>query len=342
MFPQQPDTAQPVQIVRFEPDTETVHAVAVGAATPVAPPLSFSGALTQLRELVNAHLGLVAPGWALTDAFIAARLQRNPAQAITDPWVSERVTLGALQPHGGGRRLVAAAHLLRYGAGPAVGPAYAGTGEIAWFLAWPDAAPTAAALLAAAHTQMRTWGIARSSAWNTGLPVGPFVGTPDVWPHIAAALATAGYHAGSADEVVLGGRLSAVPPAGAPPLPGLSLERRVASGLWASHEMRFAALLNGREVGAGEVALDLTEGGALPALRRWAWLTDLQVEEPWRRQGIGAWLVAQMVVWARLVGRSRLLLATMADNVGAIRFYQRLGWERLVHEQTGWTRSVQP
>jgi GNAT superfamily N-acetyltransferase len=292
--------------------------------------------LPQLGELINAHLGLLVPGWALTGDCIASHLQRHPGQAITDPWVSERTTLCALE----GPRLVAAAHLLRYGVDPAVGPSYAGTGEIAWFLAWADAGAAAAMLLAAAHTRMHTWGVTQDGVWNTGLPVGPFVGVPDVWPHIALALTTAGYQPSPDDEVVLGGTLDAVAPVGDPSLPGLVVERRLTTGLWAGNELRFAALLEGKEVGRCEIALDLSDGGALPALRQWAQLTELQVAEPWRNRGIGSWLVAHAVAWARLGGRSRLLVAAMADNAGAIRFYQRHGWEQLIYERKGWTRSA--
>jgi len=103
--------------------------------------------------------------------------------------------------------------------------------------------------------------------------------------------------------------------------------------------MRFAAVLNGEAVGKCEVAVDLTNGGALPALQQWAQLTELQIAEPWRNRGIGAWLVRHAVAWIRLAGRTRLLVATMADNAGAIRFYRRLGWELLVLEQTGWIRE---
>ncbi len=123
-------------------------------------------------------------------------------------------------------------------------------------------------------------------------------------------------------------------------IPPLTVERRLVAGLWAAHGMRFIARLGGRdgqEVGRCEIALDLTEGGALPALRPWAWLTELQVNEPWRNQGIGAWLVRHTVAWARLGGRSRMVVAAMADNAGALRFYRRFGWDLLVHEQKGWT-----
>jgi GNAT superfamily N-acetyltransferase len=295
--------------------------------------------LPEVRDLINAHLDLMVPGWALTEPFIASHLQRNSGQAITDPWVIERATLCALE----GQRLVAAAHLLRYGRGPQVGPAYAGTGEIAWFLAWVDAGEAAAALLDAAHAQMHAWGITPDYAWGTGLPVSPFVGVPDVWPHIAAALTRAGYRPGVGnEEAVYGGALDAGPPPADPPIQGLALQRRLIATLWAANEMRFAALLDGREIGKCEVALDLADGGALPALQQWAQLTELDVEGPWRNQDIGAWLVRQAVAWIRLGGRSRLVVATMADNAGAIRFYRRFGWELLVHEQKGWKRAASP
>ncbi len=103
--------------------------------------------------------------------------------------------------------------------------------------------------------------------------------------------------------------------------------------------MRFAAVLNGEALGKCEVAVDLTDGGALPALQQWAQLTELQVGEPWRNRGIGTWLVRHAIAWIRLAGRTRLLLSTMADNDGAIRFYQRFGWELLVGEQKGWIRQ---
>jgi GNAT superfamily N-acetyltransferase len=292
--------------------------------------------LPHIRDLINAHLGLAVPGWALTAPFIASHLDRNPGQAITDPWVAERATLCALE----GQRVVAAAHLLRYGSGPPVGPALAGTGEIAWFFAWADKAEAAAVLLAAASDQMRARGVTLAGVWNVGLPVGPFVGVPDVWPHIADALSAAGFRpmVGN-EEVVYGGPLDAVAATSEPPVPGLAVRRGLTTGLWAAHEMRFAALLDGREIAACEVALDLTDNGALPALRQWAQLTELEVAEPWRNQRIGVWLVRHALAWVRLGGRSRVVVATMADNMGANRFYRRFGWERLVHERKGWSRG---
>jgi hypothetical protein len=100
--------------------------------------------LPQLLELVNVHLGAVVPGWALTGGFLAETLQRNFAEYITDPWVAERATLCAVEGH----RVLAAAHLLRYGSGPELSDSYRGRAEVDWFLGLPgrdDAASAAPA-----------------------------------------------------------------------------------------------------------------------------------------------------------------------------------------------------
>lgn len=108
------------------------------------------------------------------------------------------MTLCALQK----QRVIAAAHLLRYGTGPEVNPSYQNAGDLAWFLAWPKADEAAAALLAAARRQFAAWRVAREYAWDAGLPIGPFVGVPDVWPHVAFALEEEGYHPRAGKEGV--------------------------------------------------------------------------------------------------------------------------------------------
>ena len=73
---------------------------------------------------------------------------------------------------------------------------------------------------------------------------------------------------------------------------------------------------------------DLTHGGALPALSNWADLWELRVQEPWRGQGIGAWLLRHAVSWLRLSGRDRIVVNVTEDDeaAGAGSFYRRLGW----------------
>ena len=74
----------------------------------------------QLTALVNAHIQAVVPGVVVSVNTVLSQLERNPGEFIVDPWVSERATLVAEQRG----RVVAAAHLLRYGAGEEVGEAY--------------------------------------------------------------------------------------------------------------------------------------------------------------------------------------------------------------------------
>lgn len=66
---------------------------------------------------------------------VLSRLEDEPSEFIVDPWVSERRTLVAEQRG----RIVAAAHLLRYGADERVGESYRDAGLIRWFLFWPEA-----------------------------------------------------------------------------------------------------------------------------------------------------------------------------------------------------------
>src|SRR5215470_1359900 len=87
----------------------------------------------QLSDLVNAHAEAVVPGMGTSVAALLASLERQPGEAITDPWVRERATLVAEQRH----RIVGAAHLLRYFADERAGPAYRGLGEIRWLSSGP-------------------------------------------------------------------------------------------------------------------------------------------------------------------------------------------------------------
>jgi hypothetical protein len=73
----------------------------------------------QLTALVNAHIQAVVPGVAVSVNTVLSQLERDPGEFIVDPWVAERATLVAVQRG----RVVAAAHLLRYGTGDEVGPA---------------------------------------------------------------------------------------------------------------------------------------------------------------------------------------------------------------------------
>jgi GNAT superfamily N-acetyltransferase len=291
--------------------------------------------LPQVQTLVNAHMSALVPGWALPEYYIASRMQRDPGEYVVDPWVAARVTLCAMER----QRVVAVAHLLRYGNRDEVGPAYRNNAEIAWLLAWPEAAKHTAALLKAVGDQFGRWGSAEVWALETCLPAGPFAGVPDAWPHIAAALAGAGYRCDPSmarNEALFGGPIAQIelPP---PPIDGLTIRRSI--GRFGTC---FTAQLDGQSVGECDCLSDLTDGGVLPALRGWGELAELEVREPWRNRGIGAWLVQHALAWLRLGGCTRIALSVAAEDeaAGAGRFYRRFGWDALVRFQRGWVLTL--
>lgn len=288
--------------------------------------------LPQLRALINCHLNAAVPGWSLPEAFIASRLRREPEEHVVDPWVIQRATLCAVERD----RVVAAAHLLRHGDDAKVGDAYRAVGEIAWLVAWPPFEQASVELLAAAREQLAAWKV--QTLWAAGgLPVPLLSGVPDVWPHVAAVLAQAAFRpTPERAEAVYGGELLRVPAPSAPPLAGLRLRRVVGDTT-----VRFAGVLDDREVGVCECDLDLILGGARPALWRWAELANMQVEADWRGRGIGSWLVGHAAAWLRLGGYDRIVLTTSIEDevAGSGRFYRRLGLEVLTRLERAWGRD---
>src|SRR5215213_409538 len=85
----------------------------------------------QLAELVNAHVGAVLPGASVSVNAILSQLERDPGEYVVDPWAVERATLVAVARD----RLVAAAHLVRYGAHDRVSESYRDSGEVKWLVA---------------------------------------------------------------------------------------------------------------------------------------------------------------------------------------------------------------
>ena len=291
------------------------------------PELYSSTHLSQLQGLVNGHLGAVVPGWALPGRFLHDRLERHPEQVVVDPWVKERVTFCVLQAG----RVVAAAHLLRYGDDDEVAAGYQGSVDLAWFFMLPAAAEAADRLLEEALSRADTWGASRVTAFDAGLPVPALVGVPDVWPHIKEALLRHGFHPDrERAEALYGGVLEPVP---VPPLEGLQLERQVGQS-----DVCFWLLKEGVRVAHCECVPDLTHGGELPSLQRWAVLFELAVDEAWRGKGLGTYLVQQAVTWLHLGGCDRVVVPVAAEDEmrGAGRFYRRFGWDVLVRVEDAW------
>jgi GNAT superfamily N-acetyltransferase len=214
--------------------------------------------------------------------------------------------------------------------------AYRAVGEIAWLVAWPAAEQASLAVLAAARERLAAWK-ARAQWAVAGLLVPVLSGVPDAWPHIAAVLAQAGFRPKpERAEAIYGGELARVPAPSAPPIAGLRLRRAVGETT-----VRFAPVLDDRELGVCECDLDLTLGGARPALGGWAELANLQVDADWRGRGIGTWLVGHAAAWLRLGGHARIVLTTAIDDevAGSGRFYRRLGLEVLTRLERAWAHE---
>jgi GNAT superfamily N-acetyltransferase len=227
--------------------------------------------------------------------------------------------------------------VLRYRDDADVGERYRGVGDIAWILAWPDAAASATAVLATAQRMLLDRGAKRVLAWDAGLPLPLSAGVPDSWPHIAAVLTSSGYRPTPGHDVILySGYAATVKPAIELPVQGITL-RRVVGGTGT----RFAAEWSGISVGWCECVTSLTSGGALPSLGGWAEVTQLHVVVEWRRRGIGTWLIRHMAAWLRLGGLDRIIVTvpTYDETAGAGRFFDRMGWSALARIRRGWTRS---
>jgi hypothetical protein len=88
----------------------------------------------QLAELVNAHIGAVLPGVSVSVNAVMSQLEREPDEYVVDAWAVDRATLVAVVRD----RIVAAAHMVRYGTDERVSESYRDAAEIRWLVFWPD------------------------------------------------------------------------------------------------------------------------------------------------------------------------------------------------------------
>ena len=289
----------------------------------------------QLTALVNAHVQAVVPGVTVSVNTVMSQLERDPGEFIVDPWVAERGTLVADQRG----RVVAAAHLLRYGAGAEVGETIRGAGEINWLLYWPEASywpdSTAAAdaLMAACLDQLRRWQVTRWSA-DGALPAPGVYGLPEQWPHIRALYERAGFVHDGHTEIVLLARVDELPRPSDPPVAGLAVRRTV--GI---NGTRLSGSLGEKLVGYIEVDTNLAEGGRLAHLGGWADVGNLHVDEAYRRRGVATWLVGQVADWLRLARVERLLEYAWPEERDLLGLLGGLGFRELTRTARGWVHQ---
>ncbi len=248
-------------------------------------------------------------------------------------------------------RVVAAAHLLRYYPDEQAGRSYRDAGEIRWLLywpqapagnpCWPGAAGAAEALMAACTGQLGTWGVTRQYAGGE-LPVPGVYGVPEQWAHVAALYQRAGFtHAGHTEIVYLA-QVDDLPRRDGPPLPGLTAARSV--GI---NGCRLSAVLGREEIGCVEVEI-LDEGERLSRHGGWADVGNLRVAAPYRRQGVGSWLLGQAADWLRLAQVSRVLDYAWLEGTDPggqsyddyRAFLPAVGFRELTRTRRGWTRTL--
>jgi len=111
----------------------------------------------QLAGLVNAHIGAVLPGVSVSVNTVLSQLEREPDEYTVDPWAVDRTARVAVVRD----RLVAAAHLVRYGTESRVGGDYRDAGEIRWLVFIPGAEEAADALAATCLEVLDGWGVTR-------------------------------------------------------------------------------------------------------------------------------------------------------------------------------------
>jgi GNAT superfamily N-acetyltransferase len=263
----------------------------------------------QVTSLVNAHIAAVVPGASVSVSALMSQLEREPGEFIVDRWVRERVTLVAEQR----KRVVAAAHLLRYADDDGTADSYRNAGEIRWLACWPDAPywPDASeagdALAVACHAQFQRWAVSRRYADGT-LPAPGVYGVPEQWPHVRAIYERIGFRHDGPTELVLMARVDELRRPAAPSA-GLTTRRTV--GI---NGTRISASLGTADVGYIEVDTNLDAGPRISRVGAWADVGNLWVEPAHRRRGVGRWLVGQAATWLDLGGVTRLLDYAVPDG----------------------------
>ena len=293
-----------------------------------------------LSALVNRHVASVLPGASIPVSTLLSHLERDTAEPIVDPWVIDRHTIVGIDAD----RVVAAAHLKRFGCDERVSEDYKDTGEIAWLVFDPNCRPTAQALMAAAFETLTRW---ESRIWyaDGNLPCLGVYGVSDSWPHVQELLQDLGFSDVEGQvELIFAGELEAVEQPGPPPVEGLELRRRVGS-----LGVSFDAVLAGETVGVFEV--EDTHGTSNAQLSRWADEANHWVAAEHRGLGIGSWLFRHGCDWLRVGGKGRFLAYAIesrgsqhdqSDVRGAEeceRYYARFGLRRMTRTRRGWMRN---
>lgn len=284
----------------------------------------------QLTELINMHVAAVVPGVSVSVNTVLSDLERQPDEFITDPWVSERVTLVAEQRD----YVVAAAHLLRYRADDEVGPDYRDIGEIDWFVChppasfWPDSDEAADLLMSACLAQLARWGV-RARYASGEIPAPVVYGLPRTWPHIRAVYERAGFRHVGDTEVILIAWVADLP--SPEPRPGVGVERTLGEC-----GTRLTAYADGRALGFIEVDTALSRPERHTRGTGLADIGNLRIDPSMHGEGLEHWLLGQAADWLRLCGVDRLLACEPAGDRTMIDHLTSAGFRELTRTDRRW------
>ncbi len=288
----------------------------------------------QLTDLVNSHLSAVVPGARLSVNSVLGSLERQPDEHVVDPWVVERATFVVESRH----RVVGAAHLHRFTAGPEASDDYRDAGLVQWLLVTPpddegleqsaEARAAADALTAACHAQLAAWQV-RVAYADGQLPFAGVYGVPEQWPHVREALERAGFRPGEHAETVL------LAPTSALPAPSRAGRRRPAAH---ARPRRGRAVHRAPRHGDGRVRRDRHD----PRPRRAAGRDGRhrRAGGPRARPGADdallAGVLAEARAWLELAGVHRVLVGTDATDHEEIAQLRAWGFRELTTVSRGW------
>jgi GNAT superfamily N-acetyltransferase len=289
----------------------------------------------QVTNLVNAHVGAVLPGVSVSVNAVMSQLEREPGEAIVDPWVNGRITLVAIERE----RVVAAAHLLRYAAEERVSAFHRNLGEVRWLVCVPQNDEAGDALMSACVDQLEAWQVARQAA-DVSLPCPCCYGVAAPWPHLRELFVRAGFRFEGRSEVVLAADVATLPAASTPPIGGLTVRREMGGPAVAT--TRFSAILGGELLGFVDLLTDLTVGGTLSRLAGWGELDSLWVDEAHGRRGVASWLLGHAADWLRLGRADRLIAYCLPEQADALELAEHVGLRELMRTERGWVRHGAP
>jgi GNAT superfamily N-acetyltransferase len=102
---------------------------------------------------------------------------------------------------------------------------------------------------------------------------------------------------------------------------------------------RFSAWLGDELAGFVDLAIDLTNGGALSRLASWSEIDTLHVAEAHRRRGVATWLIGHAADWLRLGHADRLIAYCWPEQTDMLGFLVGRGWRELTRTERGWIRG---